>query len=61
MTRWFSSPALLLPLTLCGVAQVQADTLLPAAEERLDVISLPGYMERGQSDPRYEWVTRFER
>ena len=61
MTRWFSSPALLLPLTLCGVAQVQADTLLPAAEERLDVIALPGYMERGQSDPRYEWVTRFER
>ena len=35
----------------------------PAAnglEGALDIIAWPGYIERGASDPKYDWVTKFE-
>jgi putative spermidine/putrescine transport system substrate-binding protein len=32
----------------------------PALEGRLDLLALPGYAERGKSDPRYDWIGGFE-
>ena len=31
-----------------------------AGEGVLKIIAWPGYMERGQNDARYDWVTPFE-
>ncbi|WP_371822210.1 putative ABC transporter substrate-binding protein YdcS [Serratia sp. JSRIV001] len=47
---------------LCGMAQA-ADTpqQLGKGEGRLDIIAWPGYIERGQSDKNYDWVTQFEK
>ncbi len=30
-------------------------------EGRLDIIAWPGYIERGQTDKNYDWVTQFEK
>ena len=30
-------------------------------EGKLDVIAWPGYLERGESDKNYDWVTGFEK
>ncbi|MDQ7883349.1 putative ABC transporter substrate-binding protein YdcS [Atlantibacter hermannii] len=30
-------------------------------EGRLDIIAWPGYIERGQTDKQYDWVTQFEK
>ncbi|NVK74945.1 spermidine/putrescine ABC transporter substrate-binding protein [Marinomonas sp. CT5] len=42
------------PLSL----QAIADT--PKGEGQVDIIAWPGYIERGSSDPAYDWVTQFE-
>ena len=34
---------------------------LGKGEGRLDIIARPGYIERGQSDKNYDWVTQFEK
>jgi putative spermidine/putrescine transport system substrate-binding protein len=31
-----------------------------ALEGQLDIVAWPGYIERGQEDPNYDWVTQFE-
>src|SRR5690606_31080716 len=31
-----------------------------AGEGQLDIIAWPGYIERGESDKNYDWVTQFE-
>lgn len=31
-----------------------------ALEDRLDIVAWPGYVERGETDPNYDWVTVFE-
>lgn len=49
---------------LGGIATAQADGLpqkLGPAEGQLDIITWPGYIERGQSDKNYDWVTQFEK
>lgn len=33
----------------------------PAYEERLDIIAWPGYIERGDTDSQFDWVTGFEK
>ena len=30
-------------------------------EGRLDIVAWPGYIERGESDKAYDWVTGFEK
>ena len=40
-----------------AVAQVAA---LGAGESQLDIVAWPGYIERGESDKAYDWVTKFE-
>ncbi len=32
----------------------------PVLEGQLDIIAWPGYIERGESDKNYDWVTKFE-
>jgi putative spermidine/putrescine transport system substrate-binding protein len=34
---------------------------LDKGEGRLDIIAWPGYIERGQTDKNYDWVTQFEK
>ncbi len=38
-----------------------ATAAAPALEGQLDIIAWPGYVERGESDKNYDWVTGFEK
>ena len=42
-------------------ASVKIVTLLDKPEGRLDIIAWPGYIERGQTDKQYDWVSQFEK
>lgn len=58
--------ALLSALTtaLLASATLQAAETLKAVgagEGALDIIAWPGYIERGESDKNYDWVTQFEK
>jgi len=49
---------------LLASASLQAAELpkaLGAGEGRLDIVAWPGYIERGESDKAYDWVTGFEK
>ncbi|WP_409313318.1 putative ABC transporter substrate-binding protein YdcS [Pseudomonas putida] len=39
----------------------EAPKALGAGEGRLDIVAWPGYIERGESDKAYDWVTGFEK
>jgi len=59
-------------LFLCAVAAVTAASMPAAAvgqemmkeigagEGQVDIVAWPGYIERGATDPNYDWVTDFE-
>ena len=47
-------------LASAGVQAADAIKAVGAGEGRLDIIAWPGYIERGQSDKAYDWVTRFD-
>jgi putative spermidine/putrescine transport system substrate-binding protein len=63
--------AIALAVTACGkkeqpapaasapeaAAQPEASTAL---EGQVDIVAWPGYIERGETDPNYDWVTAFE-
>ena len=60
--------AIVLALAACGKkdeaasAAPTADTpVAPVMEGALDIIAWPGYIERGESDKSYDWVTQFEK
>ena len=38
-----------------------AMTAVGAGEGELNIVAWPGYIERGESDPAYDWVTGFEK
>lgn len=42
-------------------ARRRTPTTLGQTEGRLDIIAWPGYIERGQTDKQYDWVTQFEK
>jgi putative spermidine/putrescine transport system substrate-binding protein len=52
---------------LCAAALVVVRPALAAApalaggEGALDIVAWPGYLERGETDPKYDWVTPFEK
>ncbi|SDH60172.1 putative ABC transporter substrate-binding protein YdcS [Pseudomonas panipatensis] len=48
-------------LASAGVQAADAAKAVGAGEGRLDIIAWPGYIERGQSDKAYDWVTQFEK
>jgi len=45
-----AAPALAAPLAALG-----------KGEGRVDIVAWPGYVERGESDKNYDWVTQFEK
>ena len=51
-----------LSLALAGAATAAShmQTALGAGEGQLNIVAWPGYIERGESDPAYDWVTKFE-
>jgi putative spermidine/putrescine transport system substrate-binding protein len=52
-----------LTTALLAVSAVQAAEPLQSlgkAEGQLDIIAWPGYIERGETDKGYDWVTQFE-
>ena len=48
-------------LASAGVQAGEPLKALGAGEGQLDIIAWPGYMERGESDKAYDWVTGFEK
>jgi len=64
--------ALAIALTVagCGKKEETASTAAPAAapaaasealEGQVDIVAWPGYIERGETDKGYDWVTPFEK
>jgi putative spermidine/putrescine transport system substrate-binding protein len=60
--------AVALALSACGKkeeaaapASSAATPAAPVLEGQLDIIAWPGYIERGESDKAYDWVTEFEK
>jgi putative spermidine/putrescine transport system substrate-binding protein len=43
-----------------GSAQAQPLTSVGAGEGQVDIVAWPGYIERGETDKAYDWVTGFE-
>ena len=58
-------PAMVLALAAAGVpasvgaAEMKSD--IGAGEGQLDIVAWPGYIERGETDKAYDWVTEFEK
>ena len=50
--------AALTALAACSVAS--GASAQGAGEGRVDIVAWPGYIERGATDPNYDWVTGFE-
>src|SRR5512140_3322412 len=58
------------PVEQIAATSAPADTQAPAAtqapvtvkgEGEVDIVDWPGYIERGANDPKYDWVTSFEK
>jgi putative spermidine/putrescine transport system substrate-binding protein len=45
------------PVAGAPAAEAATDTTL---EGQVDIVAWPGYIERGETDPNYDWVTAFE-
>src|SRR3712207_3945056 len=43
------------------VALAEIKTEIGAGEGQVDIVAWPGYIERGETDKNYDWVTEFER
>jgi putative spermidine/putrescine transport system substrate-binding protein len=52
-----ATAALAMTGTGAGLAQVAE---LGAGEGQLNIVAWPGYIERGETDPAFDWVTKFE-
>ncbi|EKK5244591.1 ABC transporter substrate-binding protein [Cronobacter sakazakii] len=62
MTKSFAlSAAAALCLTTTIASAAEPPSQLGQGEGRLDIIAWPGYIERGQTDKAYDWVTDFEK
>ncbi|MDN0076771.1 ABC transporter substrate-binding protein [Crenobacter sp. SG2303] len=62
-TDLFRQPAALATLVALAAGTVQAapPTQLGKPEGQLNIVAWPGYIERGASDKKYDWVTQFEK
>ncbi len=47
-------------LSGAGTARAQMVTELGEGEGAVDIVAWPGYIERGQTDPAFDWVSAFE-
>ena len=48
-------------LASAGLQAAELPKALGATEGRLDIVAWPGYIERGESDKAYDWVSGFEK
>jgi len=48
-------------LASAGLQAGELPKALGATEGRLDIVAWPGYIERGESDKAYDWVSGFEK
>jgi putative spermidine/putrescine transport system substrate-binding protein len=48
-------------LTATSVQAAELPKAIGPGEGQLDIIAWPGYLERGESDKNYDWVTPFEK
>ena len=46
---------------LGGTALAEMPKAVGAGEGEVDIVAWPGYIERGESDKAYDWVTAFEK
>lgn len=46
---------------LATVAFPLATSIAQAGEGEVSIVAWPGYIERGETDPHYDWVTSFEK
>ena len=53
--------ALTVPLSAAGAQAPQPMQSIGAGEGEVDIVAWPGYIERGETDPAYDWVTGFEK
>jgi putative spermidine/putrescine transport system substrate-binding protein len=59
LTRLAATTALAaVAMTQAGFSQV---TALGAGEGQVNIVAWPGYIERGETDKNYDWVTEFEK
>lgn len=64
--KWFLMGAVALTVAACGKkeAPAPAPAAAPAAtaalEGQVDIVAWPGYIERGETDKSYDWVSKFE-
>jgi len=59
--RWFAAilaVALLLGSTTPALARIEK---IGKAEGFVDIVAWPGYIERGETDKKFDWVTEFEK
>src|SRR6476469_5761975 len=47
-------------LVLGGAALAEMPKAVGEGEGQVDIVAWPGYIERGESDKNYDWVTPFE-
>ena len=48
-------------LALGGTALAEMPTSVGEGEGQVDIVAWPGYIERGETDKDYDWVTEFEK
>lgn len=61
MSKTFARSSLCaLSMTIMTAHAAEPPTNLENPEGRLDIIAA-GYIERGQTDKQYDWVTQFEK
>jgi putative spermidine/putrescine transport system substrate-binding protein len=58
-SRGTVAAALMIALA-AGSAQAQPLASVGAGEGQVDIVAWPGYIERGETDKAYDWVTGFE-
>ena len=44
-----------------GIALAETPTAVGEGEGEVDIVAWPGYIERGETDKAYDWVTDFEK
>ena len=55
------SAALVILFGLGGVALSDPPKAIGEGEGEVDIVAWPGYIERGETDKAYDWVTAFEK
>lgn len=53
--------AIALALSATAPAFAEMKTKVGAGEGALNVVAWAGYLERGETDPKFDWVTKFEK